>query len=124
MVKKIRVMKFFVYLIVFFLCHIGIFAQDVDRYQHYLDSGIVAIKANKTEIAFHFYMKAFSEKMPNHPFRIYESAVLAVRMGYIDLSFILLNLAIDKSYSNLEHIKNNKEFPALNDIRFEKCLKK
>lgn len=118
-------MKKVIYLNIILLCSIGYsFAQNADNYDRYLRLGIAAIQESNTEKAFHYYMKAFSERMPQHPCRIYESAVFAVRLGYIDLAFMLLNLAIDKGFSDLRHIRNNQDFPALNDPRFERALKK
>lgn len=93
------------------------------KFNNLIDSARFYIKKDITN-SLAFYLKAFAEEAVQNPVYIYESAVIAARSKQKDLAFFLLNLAVEKKYSDYEHMSKNMYFPPLDKEKFERCLGK
>lgn len=92
-------------------------------YENLKDSAYMYVNMNDS-IALSYLLRAFDEEDPQNPYHLYDASALAARLGQTDLSFDLLQMAIEKGYSIYNHIKNNKDFPTLDSERFNTLLKK
>lgn len=93
------------------------------RYRALIDTARSFLK-KEDSTALSYYLKAFAEEVPQNPAHIIEAASLSAKLKYEDQAFFLLNLAIEKKFSNPDYLTMNDYFSSLNPEKFEKCLRK
>ena len=103
-----------------------IFSQNDESNQVaiFMDSAKYCLKNGEYEQSLNFFIISFSYKAPENPDRLYEAAVMAARTDNRDLSFMLLNLSVNKGFNRYEHILDNKDFIKFKDIRLKDCVDK
>lgn len=122
-------MKSIVFLFVFSLWGLYSFSPVMGQknnlhYKNLVDSAHNAIKAQNHQQALDFYLDAFSEKSPQNPIHLYEAAVVSAKTSHKRLAFMFLNMAVEDGFSYYEHALQNKDFPGLDDTKFNQYLKR
>lgn len=89
------------------------------KYISYIDSARTYIKKNDS-LSLSYYLRAFSEELPENPTHIYESASLSAKLGHNDLAFFLLNLSVNKIFSYYDHFLKDQNIQNLDSEKLDR----